>query len=94
LGIAPTADDYSGCTADDSEMKNLVFVVALEVMRVVSDVHDIKAIGKDLITLAQRLKKDPKSGMRSAEMELGGRTVQMMLLLLNDSRVEYMIYAE
>jgi hypothetical protein len=93
MGVAPTADDNSGCSADDHEMKNLVFVVAVEIMRVVSTAHDITKIGDAFVTLAQRLQRDPNSGMRSAEMKLGGRTVQMMSLL-NDSRVEFRIYAE
>jgi hypothetical protein len=91
--VSPTADDHGGCTADDREMRNLVFIFTVTVLRVVTNVHDIKEVSAALVTLAERLKRDPNSGMRSAKMKFGGRTI-LMMLLLNDSRIEYIIYAD
>jgi hypothetical protein len=89
--IAPTASDRSACPANDAEMRTLIAASTAEVMEVLTDVPDIEKNAQTLATLAQNLKQDSASGLRSSETEVGQRTVQM-LVTLGGSRSEFVIH--
>jgi len=90
--IAPAAND-SACPANDDEMRTLVAASTAEVMEVLTDVPDIDKNAQTLGTLAQNLKQDPASGLRSSEAKVGQRTVQM-LVTLGGRRSEFVINPE
>jgi hypothetical protein len=90
--IAP-ANDQNACPPDDALVRTLVAASTAEVMEVLTDVPDIDKNEQTLGTLAQNLKQDPASGLRSSETKVGQRTVQM-LVTLGGSRVEFVINPE
>jgi hypothetical protein len=89
--IAPAAND-GACPANDAEMRTLVAASTAEVMEVLTDVPDIDKNEQTLGTLAQNLKQDPASGLRSSETKVGQRIVQM--LVTRGSRWEFVINPE
>jgi hypothetical protein len=90
--IAPNANDQSACPANDAEMRTLAAASTAEVMEVLTDVHDIDKNEQTLGALAQNLKQDPASGLRSSETKVGQRTVRM--LVTGGSRWEFVISPE
>jgi hypothetical protein len=91
--IAPAPNDQNACPPNDAEMRTLVAASTAEVMEVLTDVPDIDKNVQTLGTLAQNLKQDPASGLRSSETKVGQRTVQM-LVTLGGRRVEFVIFPE
>jgi hypothetical protein len=89
--IAPAANDQSACPANDAEMRTLVAASTAEVMEVLTDVPDVDKNEQTLATLAQNLKQDSASGLRSSETKVGQRTVRM-LVTLGGRRSEFVIY--
>jgi len=89
--IAPSASNQSACPANDAEMWTLVAASTAEVMEVLTDVPDIDKNEQTLATLAQNLKENPASGLRSSETKVGQRTVQM-LVTMGGRRSEFVIY--
>ncbi|MFY9836732.1 MAG: hypothetical protein WAK55_09720 [Xanthobacteraceae bacterium] len=89
--IAPAPNDQSACPANDAEMRALVADSTAEVMEVLTDVPDIDKNAQTVAALAQNLKQDPASGLRSSETRVGQRTVQM-LVTLGGRRSEFVIY--
>jgi len=89
--IAPAPNDQSACPANDDEMRTLVAASTAEVMEVLTDVPDTEKNLETLATLAQNLKQDPESGLRSSETKIGRRTVRM-LVTLRGRRSEFVIY--
>jgi hypothetical protein len=90
--IAPSASNQSACPANDAEMRTLVAASTAEVMEVLTDVPDIDKNEQTLGTLAQNLKQDPASGVRSSEIKVGQRTLRM--LVTRGSGWEFVIYPE
>jgi hypothetical protein len=90
--IAPAAND-SACPANEAEMRTLVAASTAEVMEVLTDVPDIDKNAQTLATLAQNLKTDPATGLRSSETKVGQRTVRM-LVTLGGRRSEFVINPE
>jgi hypothetical protein len=88
--IAPAANDQNACPPDDAEMRTLVAASTAEVMEVLTDVPDIDKNVQILGTLAQNLKQDPATGLRSSETKVGQRTVQMVVTL-GGRRTEFVI---
>jgi hypothetical protein len=74
MRIVPTANNQNACPANNAEMQTLVAASAAEVMGVLTDVPDIEKNAQTLATLAQNLKQDPASGVRSSETKVGQRT--------------------
>jgi hypothetical protein len=89
--IAPAPNDQSACPANDAEMRALVADSTAEVMEVLTDVPDIDKNAQTVAALAQNLKQDPASGLRSSETRVGQRTVQM-LVTSGGRRSEFVIY--
>jgi hypothetical protein len=73
-------------------MRILAAASTAEVMEVLTDVHDIDKNEQTLGALAQNLKQDPASGLRSSETKVGQRTVRM--LVTGGSRWEFVISPE
>jgi hypothetical protein len=89
--IAPNANNQSACPANDTELRTLVAASTAEVMQVLTDVPDIDKNEQTLATLAQNLKENSASGLRSSETKVGQRTVQL-LVTLGGGRSEYVIH--